>query len=392
MEALLSACKKINEILPKGSPYQPVHRLLQTDLRLKDLAREVSKQLHSFSQVYLPAQSPAVRSLSALKAISWNIERGKNLDGLLRVFRSHPEFKQADLFLLTEVDWGMARSGNRNVAAELGEALGFYSYFAPSYYNFTNGHGFERNSEGENSLGLHGKAILSRFPLQDIQVIPMPNATDKLKSKEARLGEKRALLGSIALGEKKLNLACTHLDAFSSPKMRARQLGEALRGCQGEGPLLIAGDWNTNTLNSSNGPSIFLSVLKQILLTGPQKMVKEHYPFPYRAYDRPIFETLRRFGLDFEEYNEMGVGTFDLFTNDMELGQMANDQFPRWILKWINGLVKKNGGLVSLKLDWFAGRGLKGLAKKVLRLKSEEDFPAQERPSDHHPIVLDFEI
>src|SRR5436190_13935789 len=207
MEALLSACKKINEILPKGSPAQPIHRLLRTDLRLQDLAREVSRQLHSFTQVYLPAQSPAVRSLSQLKAIAWNIERGKNLESLLKVFRSHPEFKQADLFLLTEVDWGMARSGNRNVSGELGDAMGFYSYFAPSYYNFTNGHGFERNSLGENSLGLHGKAILSRFPLQDIRVIPLPNAIDKLRSKEARLGEKRALIGSIALGDKKLSLA-----------------------------------------------------------------------------------------------------------------------------------------------------------------------------------------
>jgi len=27
-----------------------------------------------------------------------------------------------------------------------------------------------------------------------------------------------------------------------------------------------------------------------------------------------------------------------------------------------------------------------------LKLKANEDFPAQDRPSDHHPILLEFEI
>jgi endonuclease/exonuclease/phosphatase (EEP) superfamily protein YafD len=270
-----------------------------------------------------------------------------------------------------------------------------HAYVAPSYVKFTSGHGSERHITEPNAVGLHGKAILSRVPLENLRVAAITNATDKLKSKEIRLGQKRSLIGDLPLNDGKVAVACVHLDAFSSPRMRALQfrqaIGPILNGASGT-PALVAGDWNTNTMNSTSGRTLLASVVRQLVFPGPKRMIRAHHAFPQKKFDRPLFETIRKIGLDYESFNEEGVGTFDLLTDDMELGQMAKDQFPEWILRWINRIVAKSGGQFSLKLDWFAARGLRPFIKKVVLLRSEADFPAGERPSDHHPILLTFEV
>jgi hypothetical protein len=236
---------------------------------------------------------------------------------------------------------------------------------------------------------MHGKAILSRYPLSGLQAAPMPNATNKLVSKEARLGQKRSLIGHLDIGDRMLALACIHLDAFSSPKARARQIQKAvspLLNGKSKRPSLIAGDWNTNTINSSSGRTVLLSVLKQLVFTGPKGMITQHHRHPEKKYDRPVFKTLSDLGFDYASFNEIGVGTYDLVNDDMNVGQMAMDQFPKWVLEWINRLIIRSGGLVSLKLDWFAGRGLEIIDKKVVRLTHQKDYVSSEKPSDHFPV------
>jgi endonuclease/exonuclease/phosphatase family metal-dependent hydrolase len=389
MHELLTACSDATQFLSSKSFVGSIPQLLKEESALREQAERIQRHLHNCAEVYAPT-SPQISPSQSLKAVAWNIERGKNFDSITEVLKNHPQLSTADLFFLTEVDWGMARSDNRNVAAELGKHLGLYAYFAPSYYNFTKGHGFERHQEGQNSLGLHGKAILSRYPLKNLRVVSMPNATDKLKSVESRLGEKRALIGELQIGRNSLVLGCAHLDAFSSAQARAKQLQQVAEHCQNSSPVLIAGDWNTNTMNSTSGRTLLFSVLKQ-LIKGPRNVITQHHPFPERHFDKHLFDMLKSYGFNFENCNEMGMGTFDLVSNDQELGQMVKDQFPMWILKWVNQLLENSGGRVSLKLDWFAGKNLKGIEKEVIKLKSGKDF-SHGRPSDHHPIFLSFEI
>jgi hypothetical protein len=218
----------------------------------------------------------------------------------------------------------------------------------------------------------------------------MPNATDKLRAKEARLGEKRALFGRLDCGEKTVTVGCVHLDAFSSPAARARQMRAAALACDDSNHVLLAGDFNTNTLDSTSAPRLFFDLLKKVVEPGPQALVRNHFPYPDRRYDLPLFNTLRDFGFDLESCNEAGKGTYDLLANDQELGQMAGDQFPRWLLKWINKLIKKSDGPIGLKLDWFAAKNLRCRERQVIRIGSD-DSPGLGRASDHHPIYLEFE-
>lgn len=286
----------------------------------------------------------------------------------------------------------MARSQNLHITQALGEALNLYAYFSPSYFNLTKGHGVERNLTGANTLGLHGKAILSKYPLKNLQAVSLPNAINKLKSKEARIGAKRALIADLDWQGKTLTLGCAHLDAFSYSIARADQIKTMIHPIADRPDLLIAGDWNTNTLNSTSGLTLFSNVLTQFLFTGPRKMITHHYLHPQAHYDKPLFKILETFHLDYESCNAPGSGTFDLVSNDYTLGEMVSDQFPKWVLKGFNRLIEKYGGFIRVKLDWFAGKNLKYFDRRVVVLKANEDYPKEERPSDHHPITLEFSL
>ena len=93
----------------------------------------------------------------------------------------------------------MARSGNRDVPHDLARELGMGVAFSPCYLNLTKGNGAERCSAGENTLGLHGNAILSRYPLSGLRVHSLTNGRDKLSGPERRIGRQRGITADVAL-------------------------------------------------------------------------------------------------------------------------------------------------------------------------------------------------
>lgn len=393
MEVLLEACQKFNAFLPLHGKTEALVRKLKLDPVLKNHFNEIAGLLHSCGEVYSPKVAPPTPSdTKPFRAVCWNIERGKNFSGILKTLQQHPHLQNADFYFLTEVDWGMARSHNRHITADLGKALGYFAYFAPSYYNLSKGHGAERQAEGENEVGLHGKALLSRYPLARVRSVPLPNCHDKLNSKESRIGQKRALLGEVKLGGKTLTLVIAHLDAFSSPRSRKNQLRPAVEACRGKGHVLLGGDWNTNTLDSTSTPRLLSHLLFQALAVRPVPMIRDHLPYPERRFDRPLFKMLEKSGFDTLSSNARGEGTYDLVKDNRELGEMANDQYPRWALKTVNRLIAKAGGSMRFKLDWFAAKNLKSLQSAVVRLDDGLGPVLNQRASDHHPIYLDFQL
>src|SRR5215208_2915570 len=124
----------------------------------------------------------------AARATAWNIERGIRLDEIIRALREHEVMGRSDVLLLTELDYGMARSGNRHVAREIAEGLGMAYAFAPCYVNLSKGSGLESGAEGENAGALHGNALLSRWPIRRAWSVALPNGKDKMKGREKRLG------------------------------------------------------------------------------------------------------------------------------------------------------------------------------------------------------------
>ena len=165
------------------------------------------------------------RDAAALaSALAWNIERGIRFEGIVDALRNHPELKDKDLLLLTELDYGMARSGNLFVARELAKELKLNYAFAPVYIALQKGSGVEEFAEGENTRSLHGLAMFSKYPMQNLHAISLPNGKDKMWGKEKRLGHLRALVADIDHPAGQFRAVTIHLDAHCSRAHRRRQM------------------------------------------------------------------------------------------------------------------------------------------------------------------------
>ncbi|MCC6452766.1 MAG: hypothetical protein IT171_07720, partial [Acidobacteria bacterium] len=117
---------------------------------------------------------------TAISAAAWNIERGIVFDGIKNALTGDPRLADKDVYLVTELDHGMARSGNRFVAGEIAAALDLNYAFAPVYIALQKGSGVESEVAGENTKSIHGLAMFSKYPMRNIHAIPLPNGKDKM--------------------------------------------------------------------------------------------------------------------------------------------------------------------------------------------------------------------
>ncbi|MFQ5789670.1 MAG: hypothetical protein ACE5JI_04255, partial [Acidobacteriota bacterium] len=145
----LARCHSTTELLA-----QPLYQSLEPVIRRVLQTPEAG----DFSCSLAPARD-------RYRLLAWNLERGIELDGQILAFQSHEYLKTCDVLLLTETDVGMVRSGNRAVAEEVARELRMYFAFVPCYLNLAKGSGVEHDVQGQNELGLHGNAVLSRYPI-----------------------------------------------------------------------------------------------------------------------------------------------------------------------------------------------------------------------------------
>lgn len=360
-------------------------------LHASQIYRELEDRIARILQGYeyqdlVPPAEPKTR----YRAVAWNIERGAHLEGIISLLKTHPALRDADLYLITEADLGMARSQNRHIARELASALQLNYYFAPSYLNLSKGCGHEIEIAGENSLGIHGNAILSRYPLTHLHTIALPNGKDKMKGKEKRIGNQRALIADVELGGQKITVSCIHLDAHSSQKHRATQMRSVLdalaQGAENQ-PMLIGGDWNTSTYNSSRAIHAIIGFWIRVLM-GVGNMIRNHYPYPERFWEKELFALLTARGFDYEHCNEVGVGTLAYNIYDIKQYKNLGDWIPQWCFRFIEWSLRKHNGRCSFKLDWFATRGLSPHQPKVVPNLVVNGT----RVSDHDAIVTEFSL
>ena len=112
-----------------------------------------------------------------MRAVHWNLEHGNEYAQIERALLTHPELRDADLVLLNEADLGMARSGNRDVAADLARALGLHGVFAALFLELTPGRDDDLRfaARRENQESLFGVAILSRWPIIEARIVDLPS-------------------------------------------------------------------------------------------------------------------------------------------------------------------------------------------------------------------------
>lgn len=362
-------------------------------LQASDLYRRLRPEIERVLETVAHERfsSGAVSAAPFVRAIGWNIERGIELEAISETFQRHPVMKNADVLFLTELDLGMARTGNRIVPRELAKRLQMDYVFAPSYINLEKGSGLEADVDGENCEALHGDALFSRFPLRDAHSIALPNGKDKMRGKEKRLGCQRAVAAIVEHPSQEFRAVSVHLDAHSTQKHRMRQMRLILNDLDAwrpDLPAVIGGDWNTSTYNSRNALFSILGYARRVLM-GVRTVLQHHYPYPDRWFERHLFRELERRGFEYRTLNEPGGCTLHYEVNDLAANGRMADWIPDWCFWFINWALQKNDGRCSMKLDWFAGKGIRAGGEVPPQVLGGLHPPG--RPlSDHDPIVLDF--
>jgi endonuclease/exonuclease/phosphatase family metal-dependent hydrolase len=332
-----------------------------------------------------PRQGPPGR----LRIVHWNILKGVAFEQILALLNDAPRLRRPDILLLNEVDLGMARSGNRHVAAELGAALGMHWLFLPTYLELTKGPGCDAEAPGENRIGLHGLAILSREPLYAALPVALPECFDMFAFGEKRLGGRAGLLARPARGPW---IGCVHLEVRGTPTCRARQAAALLAALEqttaGEGTgaaaasaVLIGGDLNTHTFPRGTLGARTRGYVR--LLAHSRGALRRQLAAPWRGGREPLFAELARHGFTWEAFNESRPTAVEQLGRIEEATGLA-----RAAATLLLALLGGGGRTIPLRLDWFAGRGVTPLAGVPPVTVGELTLTGV--PSDHLPIAVDL--
>src|SRR5579871_6677481 len=341
------------------------------DLWGSDLYRELEpaiRQVLDTPEIGCFADSTIPLAAPAYRFVAWNVERGAQIQGQIDALRNHPLLRDAAVLLLTETDNGMVRSGNRNVARDMARALRMHYAFVPCYLNLTKGSGVEQDLPGENTLGLHGNALLSRYPISNVRPIFLQNGVDIMASREKRIGRQAAIAADVHFPDATITAVSVHLDAHSTQRHRYGQLRDILEAISPGGTknaVVIGGDWNTSTYNSSRAIHAILGFWLRVFM-GVDNVIRNHYLHPYRRFERDLFALLEERGFDYRACNRLGEHTVSYDVEDLRATKALRDWVPGWCFHFIRWALRNHGGRCPVKLDWFATRGVRSSHPAVI--------------------------
>lgn len=192
---------------------------------------------------FAPA-SDALEGLDPIRIVSWNINRGLQLNEILAFLTD----ASADLILLQEVDVNARRTHRRNIAQEIAQTLQMNYVFGCEFEELTQG--------GHNLPAYHGQATLSRLPLSTSRILRFHMQSGfwrprwfipKIQKAQRRVGARMALITQINWAERPLIVYNLHLESRGDNALRRSQLTQVLEDARqyvSETPVVIAGDFN----------------------------------------------------------------------------------------------------------------------------------------------------
>lgn len=428
------------------------------------------------------------------RVVSWNIERGFNVDLIEKVFLAEKEnratwqdltndelieelkiLSKASIIILNEVDIGMPRTKYENIVQRLSDSLKMGYVFGTEFVEvdpyqlglkkfsevertFLEKNALEQldNIDKNKYLGLHGAAILTKYPILSTKIIRLPECyswykeeSDKLSvlelarresaekifsSKvltELRHGSRVAVVADLLLPNKDtVTVVATHLENRCLPECRFKQFEFLLNRLRNiKNPLILAGDFNTTGTDASpvsfkkevlkrvKDPEYLaknailsltpISFAQNVILGAANKLRQfkdptiRNIPIVLPNKERKLFDYLKDFRFnDRTCFDVRGVlekthrGNSDFLSNSNE--RDLKGYKPTFELE-------RSLGVAKYKLDWFF--------VKPLDLKNPNDKEGSYayaphygrtlglvnrgfggRISDHDPIVVDIPI
>jgi endonuclease/exonuclease/phosphatase family metal-dependent hydrolase len=378
--ALLEECRALRQAV---EPF-PTMAALRAAPAWPDLGPRLQRLLGEPRLLPAPASPPPSSDPARLRAVHWNLEHGNEYAQVERALLAHDALRDADLVLLNEVDLGMARSGNRDVAADLARALGRHGVFAALFLELTPGRDDDLRfaARRENQESLFGVAILSRWPIAAARVVDLPSPEHIQFDLERMVGRHVGLVAEVARPGAPFVAVSAHLEGHRTRAHRAAQvrvLAEALRG--ETRPVVLAGDFNSHTFDRGLWHAPLAGALALALTPGGPLRRRLLHPDEGPARE-PLFAELRDAGFEWAPFTDREP------TLRLRLDRL--DEL-RALFGPAHGLARRALARVErrarLRLDWFAGRGWRGG-----RGSTVPGLDGPGRASDHAPIVAEFRL
>jgi endonuclease/exonuclease/phosphatase family metal-dependent hydrolase len=432
-----------------------------------------------------------------LRVAQWNIERGLELDAVVAALRGPKAFAEivdpkaappsselretaleqsahladADVIVLNEVDWGLKRSDYKNVAREVATALGMNYAYGVEFVEvdpltlgteeFADADETERAELVRNldvdrgrTRGLHGTAILSRYKLENVRVVPFRKqghdwyagelesvaplekgkraASDKVflekVLREVRRGGRMTLYADLvdeSFPSGRVTIVATHLESKAKPSERRAQLVELLATIRRiENPVVLAGDMNTTGSDATPtsaarevrkrlGSAEFwaarglkwatgVGLIYDVTLGGVTAFRKQSDPTVRSIWlfssnkEAKFFDTL-------EDFRFADGGAFDFRGDEQRSsnglsGTLANsNERARKGFRATFDLEKTYGGIGKMKLDWIFVKPPDTKRSYLFaphhgRTMKELNIATGKRISDHKAISVDLPL
>ena len=434
----------------------------------------------------------------ALRVAEWNIERGENFDWVVLALQGGKQFRsrvqkddpkistrdldkataeaknlsQSDVLILNEVDWGMGRSGYRDVARALASALRMNYVYGVEFAEVDplklgtdqltaddvgNDKELQQTLNAELKAdparykGLHGSAILSRYPISNVSVLRLPvchdwfaeevSAVSKIEQgkrlgsdkifmekieREIRRGGRIAILADLKISDLPggtLTVVDAHLENKCTPECRRKQMNTILDAIQSvKTPLVLAGDLNTTGSDASHLSVAYIakSKLKDYRFWA-QQAVMWGTPLPstfalnyFKNFNDPSSMDIKVLGNNKEaalfnvpeKYRFDDGGRFDFQGDALRSlngkGGRMSDSNQRALKGFVYtfSLPRSYMGLVGrYRLDWLYlkpayddRRSTDAVAPWHPRTMIDLNTSPEERISDHAPITIDLPV
>ena len=409
-------------------------------------------------------------SRAFLRVAHWNIERGFNIEPIKKIisktsnyfysykrniksnlqneFRNEiQDLMSSDIVCLNEVDIGMPRTNYRNIVSELARELNYNYAFATEFVELSPlVHKLKTNPR--KYLGLHGNAILSRYPIKNAFIIRLPECYKWFHGEigkkspleharrfgaktvfseqiltEVRHGSRCALICEVELPNKEIvTIVSIHLEDRCYPDKRFKQAEYVFGNLRNiRTPLIIAGDFNTTTTDSAP-TSVKKEITKRLrdphFIARQAILVAASAPLPgvanlaaftvgkalqykdptvpsipilFPNQERKLFQFIKNF--QFTDGGMIDCSGDPKNSSNGKNGFLANSN--ERALKGFESTFKfEEPRLIAyFKLHWFfvkpKGKKIQPFNGKTLRLVNHA-YPG--RVSDHEPITVDLRL
>jgi len=192
-------------------------------------------------------RGPCLPLTFPIRLATWNLERCYDVPGSVQRLCGQ------DVVLLSEMDVGMARTGQVDTVSELSRLLEAEALFAVEFIELALGSPRETAwvAGQNNAQGWHGNAVLARSPMSDVRLWRLDGDGGRWytpSSPEPRVGGRCAVGARVQTTQGPLWLVSVHLEYSGTPAQRAQDVRSLLDELQtdiGEDSVVVGGDFNT---------------------------------------------------------------------------------------------------------------------------------------------------